>query len=553
VGVFLENLKRVIARPDKIAPFAKMWRENGLFLFPFFWIFKKLIRAGKLRKSGVAHVDRILRFLKFSPIGRATFLFYGRDFETSFGCLKGALLLANVERPSVYMVDAIVIATFFYTQGRLSEAEWKALLLRVPVSGPRAESQLFLGIIQAFRDGGVLGNFPEFREKPAFARLLIERDGNRFARIFFQSPSESDSLIPARDFPVRVPAVYPRNSDTKSATLVAIPGFDLVRLSEAIIGNGQVVTQGDRAISLDLGAKADHLGVAGQGAFVFPVTLNGKECIFDTLHQTVRRIPEGFLLSGRVPRNYFHWLIEYIPKLLAIELRPELNRLNLPIVVDADLPDTLNEAIRTVVSSNGFKNPILARDQRERTTVGVLWAPTNPIRLPDRFDIPSYELGGVSVEHVRFLRKSVVEALDLRVPGPERIFVARRAKLGRGIQNAKAVERLFNESGFYSVYPEDLSFSAQAKLFHDAEIIVGPGGAAFSNLVFCRPGARAFSFVSDFNREFPVFSNLAEASRVSFTHVPGRSVFSGVQSAEEAAHNDYSMDLDTIRTLLKSF
>ena len=46
------------------------------------------------------------------------------------------------------------------------------------------------------------------------------------------------------------------------------------------------------------------------------------------------------------------------------------------------------------------------------------------------------------------------------------------------------------EKGFELVATELLSFKEQVRLFSEADIIVGPSGAAFANIIFCQPGTK---------------------------------------------------------------
>jgi capsular polysaccharide biosynthesis protein len=48
------------------------------------------------------------------------------------------------------------------------------------------------------------------------------------------------------------------------------------------------------------------------------------------------------------------------------------------------------------------------------------------------------------------------------------------------------------ERGFEVVRCESLPFADQVKLFRDAEVVVGPHGGGFANLVWCEAGTKVF-------------------------------------------------------------
>jgi capsular polysaccharide biosynthesis protein len=73
------------------------------------------------------------------------------------------------------------------------------------------------------------------------------------------------------------------------------------------------------------------------------------------------------------------------------------------------------------------------------------------------------------------------------VAGHRRLFVSRRHFPGRQLVNEAQVIDVFERYGFEVVFPEDLSFLEQARLFASASAVAGVKGAALTNMVFCPP------------------------------------------------------------------
>lgn len=63
-----------------------------------------------------------------------------------------------------------------------------------------------------------------------------------------------------------------------------------------------------------------------------------------------------------------------------------------------------------------------------------------------------------------------------------------RALNYRVLKNEKELEDTLIDSGFQSIYPEQLSVQEQIKVFSSAGVIVGPSGSALFNCVYCHPG-----------------------------------------------------------------
>lgn len=81
----------------------------------------------------------------------------------------------------------------------------------------------------------------------------------------------------------------------------------------------------------------------------------------------------------------------------------------------------------------------------------------------------------------------------------ERVFVARNslgATSRRRCKNEGEIQERLSERGFYTVYPERLSFADQVSIFRGAKVVVGCSGAGMFNAVFCRPGTRLLEIES---------------------------------------------------------
>ena len=71
-----------------------------------------------------------------------------------------------------------------------------------------------------------------------------------------------------------------------------------------------------------------------------------------------------------------------------------------------------------------------------------------------------------------------------------KLFVTRSRLKGdtRSLANAAEIEAIARNRGFAVLAPEAYSIEAQARIFHDADIVVGQDGSALHNVIFCRKG-----------------------------------------------------------------
>lgn len=69
------------------------------------------------------------------------------------------------------------------------------------------------------------------------------------------------------------------------------------------------------------------------------------------------------------------------------------------------------------------------------------------------------------------------------------VYVSRRKNPNRKFVSEEALETLLSSEGFEVAYLEMLSVDQQIELFSSADIVAGSTGAAFANVIYCKPGA----------------------------------------------------------------
>lgn len=75
-------------------------------------------------------------------------------------------------------------------------------------------------------------------------------------------------------------------------------------------------------------------------------------------------------------------------------------------------------------------------------------------------------------------------------PGSRKLYLTRKTARARGVVNEAELLPLLAARGFEAVDCGALDYAAQIKLFSEAGVVVGPHGAAFTNLLWAAPGTR---------------------------------------------------------------
>ena len=210
-----------------------------------------------------------------------------------------------------------------------------------------------------------------------------------------------------------------------------------------------------------------------------------------------------------VNNNFYHWLIEELPRLHIIE-RSKLFSES-PILVD----HTISEWQCKLLAMMGIERERLRKLDFLR-----------PVRFKNLV-VPSH-LSRDMVAHpdaVSFMRSKLLgRSLDLKPKHGKRLYVGRRdhVETKRGMLNEKSVREKFRRSNFQIVDTGKLSIEEQIELFADAEVIAGPGGAALTNILFAPKQARVLSLgSSDILCE--TFTSIAAAIGQESWSVRGRS------------------------------
>lgn len=261
------------------------------------------------------------------------------------------------------------------------------------------------------------------------------------------------------------------------------------------------------------------------------------------------KIEKGILISGISETNYYHWIVEILSQLEYVsELFEKYGDYYLLIPAWVEKIPSINEFFTYF----NIHHPLIRLDHLISYQVDKLLVISSP-----NFHVP--HLSGSPEEHVEnsycrpgsidYLRGLVVNAytnLNLKNK-PKRLFLAR--KKGKRNYNQDEVKRLLLTYGFAQVFLEDYSFLEQVELFQNAEIIIGPPGAAWANLLFCRQGIKALSWIAEESGESSCFSNIAYHLDIRLDYLRFRS---GRGDSKDLYLADYVIDLQAVERWLET-
>lgn len=243
---------------------------------------------------------------------------------------------------------------------------------------------------------------------------------------------------------------------------------------------------------------------------------------------SVQTIDEPCVLLGSRPLHY-HWLVDYLPRLLTISQQPVLSSMRL--VVGADISDAQLECLAMFGIS---ESRLLRLAPDGACRFGTLWVPS---LWSDEFHLHPAAL--------LWLRRSLLGRAALKHDGT-RLFVSRRDAGSRHISNEDEVAALLEGHGFRTILAGQMSFAEQLALFSRAQLVVGGTGSGLSNIVFA-PTDATYVELHNFERGAEFIRLLAAQLGQRYERVTG----TNVPDAARQPHNwDYRIETAQLEAVL---
>src|SRR5690606_26650629 len=120
----------------------------------------------------------------------------------------------------------------------------------------------------------------------------------------------------------------------------------------------------------------------------------------------------------------------------------------------------------------------------------------------------------------------------------------------RRVANEEQVLEVLRPLGFEVTTLEGLSVAQQILLFHRAEAVVAPHGAALSNLVFCQPETRVLEFVAP-GWIYPVYNFLGANGDLHFAILVGEGERPLPDNDSQYQDRDIIVNLPELKSMLK--
>lgn len=251
--------------------------------------------------------------------------------------------------------------------------------------------------------------------------------------------------------------------------------------------------------------------------------------------------------------NYFHWTTEGLPRLVLItdtlKKSKDFNINNYTLLIDENMPKQCKDMISLIV---GLDIDIIDVKMGESffceqviycTPFWNALDNTQGLPTPSKeFFVDKYGLNLVKDTILKNYKPKKFKQFNSK-----KVYLQRLNNKLRPITNIHQVELLLHKADFEFVDVGSLSFEEQIELFQHVDIVIGVSGAAFTNLLFMKDGAKAVNFYpSVSSTNYYIFQPLADVSNVDLTHfltIPNE--------GDNSIHGKSSIELENLELYLK--
>ena len=319
-----------------------------------------------------------------------------------------------------------------------------------------------------------------------------------------------------------------------------------------VFGEFNIIDGQDRLAIYDLAGHPRLPNVAGQALEVKGTALAMDRAVVYRGYDRRERLSCAVHIAGRCASNYFHWMIEYLPRILtAIEAGADARA---KLLVPAKMTPSMRRALDIV---NAGRFPIHEFASSDLLEVDRLFVPSMHTCVVDGRALPLSRIGALSPRHLRFVRERILRRVQEYDRGPDlpRKVLLVRGRRMRSLDTEEEIRSALIEIGFVAIDPMQLQFEDQVRLFRDAEVVVTASGAALTNLLFCQNNPDIIALIGAHIADFNLYSNLLQiAGGGRFSQVPGRVLASPtrVVSEEHYIHADYTVEVEAVMQTLRN-
>jgi len=283
--------------------------------------------------------------------------------------------------------------------------------------------------------------------------------------------------------------IYKKNKET--AKISKIIKIDSKKYYVAKVKNGRIYTDYLENVSVidNKNVLVNNVSYQQIDGAMFPAKSNsalvkGTPRLKKKIKGSVLCMVQG--ISAEI--NYFHWMFDILPRIKLIK-----KIINLKNIDYFYFPELKKWQKDTLSIFKIPKNKFINSKKYRHIEADLIFATSHPWytkghMVSESKNLPTWDINWVANTFLRYKKKTLCN---------KKIFIDRSESVFKHCQiiNNDEVKRNLIKMGFSIHETGKMSFFEQIYLFNNAKVIVGAHGAAFTNLVFCKPKTKIIEII----------------------------------------------------------
>lgn len=254
------------------------------------------------------------------------------------------------------------------------------------------------------------------------------------------------------------------------------------------------------------------------------------------------KISEGFFLAGKGSWNWYHWLIEILPKLLFLNQIPTNTLLISEVVLN--IP-SMKETLEMVCKGSDVK--IIYLDDLKIYNIENLYHINELSNVPFSLfknKTPRIEDVFMRKKPLIRLQQKLNSSIEITTSYPDQIFLYRSSN-HRLAKNQDELVKALKEKNIISIDFNTLTFSEQKAYMQNANLIIGISGAAFTNIMFAKPNTKVICLMQKSIDSFSCYSNLAKIFNIELYY----QFYTANANANDHYSNEFTVNIVEVLSL----
>jgi capsular polysaccharide biosynthesis protein len=333
------------------------------------------------------------------------------------------------------------------------------------------------------------------------------------------------------------------NIDAKKFTDKSPKNFESIYLAPIkdvqVLGSTSIFFKGKAAISHDLFDWNLDLFSEELHQILNYYSLNSKIYI-NINNYNQAELDKAVSFVNPVASNYAHWITEILPAIAAFCKNPLFK--GIPLIINDGLHKNILHSLDLIVGSR----EIIFIRKNEKIYVKKLYAVSVAGYVsfePRKINIPQFSNGSYHYEALNYVRNILKRKVMSNNKWPKKIFLKRNSTY-RSLTNSNEIEALLKKQGFEIYDFQNLSLQHQIGLFSNADIIIGPTGAHFANMIFCKKDVNLYILISDSKgSNYKYWPNISSLFGIQIKYIIGH----GTNAKSWNIHSDFYINPKLIK------